>query len=79
MSALKKDQLPAVSQFMTLFWKEIVKPYYNPEQTESWWDYFINDLSRFGDTYCLEDKRLMKILLGFYEGVQEVYRSEKVV
>ena len=77
MSAIREEQLPTASKFMTLFWKEIVKPYYNPEQSEAWWDDFIQKMSQIGDAYCLEDRRLMRILIGFCDGLQEVYRDER--
>ena len=77
MSAIRKDQMETASKFMTMFWKEIVKPYYNPEQTEAWWNDFIEKMKVFNDLYCHDDKRLTKMMAGFYNGLHEVYKDER--
>ena len=76
MSAMSKDQLDVASKFMTAFWKEIVKPYYNPENTEEWWGHAIDGMDAFSKKYCADDKRLMKILVGFFNGLNEVYKDD---
>ena len=73
MSTIRQDQLEVASAFMTAFWKEIVKPYYNPEQTDDWWDALIVHMEDFNEKYSKGDKRLQKMLIGFCNGLNEVY------
>ena len=75
MSAIRQDQLEVASRFMTAFWKEIVKPYYNPKQTDDWWDAFIERMEDFNEKYSKGDMRLQKMLIGFYNGLNEVHKD----
>lgn len=76
MSAIRKDQLDNASAFMNEFWKELVKPYYNAEESDAWWDEMIRRTGEIGHKYCENDMRLMKILVGFQNGLSEVWRGE---
>ena len=77
MSAIRQDQLEVASKFMTAFWKEVIKPYYNPENTEEWWGHVIDHIDEFSQRYCKDDKRLMKMLTGFFNGLNEVYKDDR--
>lgn len=77
MGAIREDQKENASKFMNVFWTQLVKPYYNPENSEEWWTDFFNKLSKFGDEHCQNDKRLKGILFGFEKSLEEVYRDGK--
>lgn len=77
MSAIREDQKENASKFMNVFWTQLVKPYYNPENTDKWWEEVFGTLSKIGDTYCKNDKILKAILFGFETGLEEVYRNER--
>ena len=75
MSAITKEQLDNASAFMNSFWKFLVKEYYNPEESDAWWNDMIRKTSEIGHKYCENDKRLMKILVGFQNGLNEVWKD----
>ena len=75
MSAINKNQLDNASAFMNAFWKLLVKEYYNPEESDAWWNDMIRTTGEIGHKYCENDKRLMKILIGFQNGLNEVWKD----
>lgn len=77
MSAIREDQLPNASAFFNDFWKNLVKPYYNAEETDAWWNDMIRRVGDMGHKYCENDPRLRKILIGFELGLEEVRRNER--
>ena len=77
MSAIREDQLPNAAAFMNDFWKNLVKPYYNAEETDAWWNDMIRRVGDMGRKYCENDPRLRKILIGFALGLEEVRRDER--
>ena len=77
MSAIREDQLPNASAFFNDFWKNLVKPYYNAEETDAWWNDLIRLVGDMGHKYCENDPRLRKILIGFELGLEEVRKSER--
>lgn len=77
MSAIREDQLPNASAFFNDFWKNLVKPYYNEEETDAWWNDMIRRVGDMGHKYCENDPRLRKILIGFELGLEEVRRNER--
>lgn len=77
MSAITKEQLDNASKFMNDFWQNLVKPYYNAEETDAWWNNMIRMVGEIGHKYCEKDPRLRKILLGFEAGLEEVRRNER--
>lgn len=77
MSAIREDQIKNASAFMNDFWKNFVKAYYNPEDSDEWWSEVFAVLSEIGNKYCGTDRRLMKILLGFESGLEEVMKIER--
>lgn len=76
MSAITKEQLDNASKFMNDFWQNLVKPYYNAEETDAWWSDVVYKTQEIGQKYCENDKRLMKILVGFHNGLSEIWREE---
>ena len=77
MSAIREDQLPNASAFFNDFWKNLVKPYYNAEEADAWWNDMISRVGDMGHKYCENDPRLRKILIGFELGLEEVRRNER--
>lgn len=76
MSTIHADQLKNASEFMTKFWSEIVKPYYNPEDSDEWWTEFIDKCSRMSDKYGRTDKRISEMVLGFIKGVERTSKGQ---
>ena len=76
MSAITKEQLDNASKFMNEFWKDLVKPYYNAEESDGWWNNFIRRMGDIGSKYCEHDPRLRKILIGFERGLEEAWKEE---
>ena len=82
MSAIRKDQLENASAFMTDFWKNFVKPYYNApdyvtEQPEDYWHEFIDVFGKIGNKYCLKDKKLKAILFAFEKAMEDEDRENR--
>lgn len=77
MSEIRQDQKENASKFMSEFWNELVKPYYNPERTDVYWDKTYMKLDDMSKKYCDGDERLFRILMGFWEGLErEVQRGQ---
>ena len=74
MATIRKEQQKDASQFMKVFWNEIVKPYYNPEDSDEWWNKFLDRTTDIAKNYCGTDRRLHKILVGFAEGLEQEAR-----
>lgn len=77
MGAIREDQKENASKFMNVFWTQLVKPYYNPEETDAWWNELIKRVGDIGHEYCEKDPRLRKILIGFESGLEEVRKNER--
>lgn len=76
MSAIRDDQLPNVSAFMNDFWKRLVKPCYNPEDGDSYWNDVFVRVEMLSKKYCQEDKRLQKILAAFALSLDAVRKEQ---
>lgn len=76
MSAITKEQLDNASKFMNEFWRDLVKPYYNAEDSDGWWNEMIRKVGDIGNKYCNDDPRLRKILIGFERGLEEAWKEE---
>ena len=76
MSAITKEQLDNASKFMNEFWRDLVKPYYNPEESDGWWNEMIRKVGDIGNKYCNDDPRLRKMLIGFERGLEEAWKEE---
>lgn len=77
MGAIREDQKENTSKFFNVFWTQLVKPYYNPEETDAWWNELIKRVGDIGHEYCEKDPRLRKILIGFEAGLEEVRKNER--
>ena len=75
MSAIRPDQLDNTKKFMSEFWNSFVKPYYNPEKGDEYWDKTYEELCRLAEKYCKDDVRLLKMLLGFWDGLEREIRG----
>lgn len=70
MSAIRKDQMDNASKFMNEFWKSLVKPYYNPDKNDEFWNETYETMADMSIKYCQDDKRLLHILIGFWTGLE---------
>ena len=74
MAAISEEHKKKAGQFMTALWGELMKPYYEPEGADTYWDDVVNKMSEIGKTYCEGDERLKKILTGFVEGLDKEFK-----
>ena len=75
MAAIKEDQLKNTSEFMTVLWKYLVKPYYNPEDGDEYWLKMFATINKISQKYCQTDKRLQMLLVGFENGLEKVWKD----
>lgn len=71
MSKINAEHLKHAGQFMTALWSELMKPYYEPEGSDSYWDDVVSKMNEIGKRYCDGDERLRKILTGFVDGLDK--------
>ncbi len=76
MGSIRQDQKEYASKFMSEFWNDLVKPYYNPETGDDYWDATYKKLDDMSKKYCTNDERLFRILMGFWEGLEREVRRE---
>ena len=62
---------------MNEFWKDFVKPFYNPEEGEDYWQGVFDKIDALSQKYCQTDVRLQKILIGFEQGIEGVLKIER--
>ena len=70
MAEIRKEQMEYASKFMTVIWKELIKPYYNGEESADWWGTVLDKANKIGAAYAHEDRRLVKMVSGFIAGVE---------
>ena len=54
MSAITQEQSARVGKFMTEFWKDEMKAFYNPEDSQEYWDAVVEKTSEICDKYAAE-------------------------
>ena len=76
MAAIRDEQLKNTSEFMTVLWKYLVKPYYNPEDSDEYWQKMIDTINKISQRYCQTDRRLQMLLVGFETGIERVWKDK---
>ena len=70
MSAIRKDQTELASKFMAAFWGELVKPYYNSEDTDEYWSQVIDKIDDLYERFDLyENRQLVEMMFSFTDGL----------
>ena len=71
MAEIRRDQLENASKFMSAFWEEMVKPFYNSEDADEYWLKLIDKGNELHDRFNLNgDDRLKEMLFGFCTGLE---------
>ena len=78
MSAITQEQSARVGKFMTEFWKDVVKPYYNPpsQSDDAYWSELPQKISEVCKKCGVEDDlRVQKLTVGFATAVDNISKG----
>ena len=70
MSAITQEQSARVGKFMTEFWKDEMKAFYNPEDSQEYWDAVVKKTSEICDKYAADDVIIRKMAMAFVAGLE---------
>lgn len=70
MSAITQEQSARVGKFMTEFWSAEMKPYYNPEDDQAYWDAVVKKTAEICDKYAADDVIIRKMAMAFVAGLE---------
>lgn len=70
MSAITQEQSARVGKFMTEFWKDEMKAFYNPEDSQEYWDAVVKKTSEICDKYAADDVIIRKMAMAFVTGLE---------
>lgn len=88
MAGITAEQKDRVSKFMSAFWNELVKPYYNPsDESDEYWSNAVSKADEITEQFGGKDDVVIRnIVYGFIRGIEaksrdtqdtEVYRYIK--
>ena len=78
MSAITQEQSARVGKFMTEFWKDEMKAFYNPEDSQEYWDAVVNKTSEICDKYAEDDVIVRNIAMAFVSGLEKSQRNQNI-
>lgn len=78
MSAITQEQSARVGKFMTDFWKDEMKPYYNPEDDQAYWDAVVKKTAEICDKYAADDVIVRNIAMAFVSGLEKAQRNQDI-
>ena len=52
------------------FWKDFLKVYYNPEDSEEYWNEVVKKTGEIAEKYCKDDPVLIGALMGAQKGLE---------
>ena len=71
MAAIKQNQLKDASEFMSAVWTELIKPFYNPEDTDEYWAKLVETENKLIRRFDLTNNRLLlEMMFGFTCGLE---------
>lgn len=71
MAKINENQLENAKQFMSVFWMDLVKPFYNAEDDDDYWMAIIDKANEIFSRFHLEDNhQLREMLFGFICGLE---------
>lgn len=76
MSAITQEQSSRVGKFMTEFWKDEMKPFYNPEDSQEYWDELVKKTSEICEKYGKDDIRVAKMAMAYVAAVEAVHKEQ---
>ena len=78
MSAITQEQSARVGKFMTDFWKDEMKPYYNPEDDQAYWDAVVKKTAEICDKYAADDVIVRNMAMSFVSGLEKAQRNQDI-
>ena len=79
MAAIREDQKDRASRFMSALWNELIKPYYNPVNTDEFWSEIVKKENELIERFDLEsEKLLLEMMWGFTAGLEMKAGVERV-
>lgn len=78
MSAITQEQSARVGKFMTEFWKDEMKAFYNPEDSQEYWDAVVKKTSEICDKYAADDVIVRNIAMAFVSGLEKAQRNQDI-
>lgn len=80
MAGITAEQKDRVSKFMSAFWNELVKPYYNPpvEQDDDYWSSAVGKADEITERFGGKDDVVIRnIVYGFIRGIEAKSRDNQ--
>ena len=78
MSAITQEQSARVGKFMTEFWKDEMKAFYNPEDSQEYWDAVVKKTSEICDKYAADDVIVRNMAMSFVSGLEKAQRNQDI-
>lgn len=78
MSAITQEQSARVGKFMTEFWKDEMKAFYNPEDSQEYWDAVVKKTSEICDKYAEDDVIIRKMAMAFVAGLEKAQKNQDI-
>lgn len=78
MAGITAEQKDRVSKFMSAFWNDLVKPYYNPpaEQDDDYWSNAVSKADEITERFGGKDDVIIRnIVYGFIRGIEAKSRD----
>ena len=75
MSSINDSQKDNASKFMSAMWVELMKPYYNAENTDEWWGTALAKANELAERYCKHDRKLLCMVTGYMNGLHDDARG----
>ena len=76
MASVRKEDIPAIAQFMPEFW-ELVKKYWIVEESDEYWEEAINACDKIYRKY--NDVFVKKMIIAYMDYLEEKYKSRKKI
>lgn len=78
MSAITQEQSARVGKFMTEFWKDEMKAFYNPENNQEYWDAVVKKTAEICDKYAADDVIVRNIAMAFVSGLEKSQKNQDI-